>query len=189
MPGLDRALISRRTVLLGGAAACGTAALGGALSGCAGSRRPLDPFTLGVASGEPNAAGVVLWTRLAPRPLAEDGLGGMAPRPVEVEWELASDEQFSRVQRRGTQTARPEAAHSVHVELDGLAPGREYFYRFRSQGFLSPAGRTRTAPEPITAGGPLTMCFASCSQYEHGFFTAYRRLAEEAPDLVLHLGD
>jgi alkaline phosphatase D len=188
VPRPPRALISRRSVLLGGAAGLGTAVLGGALSGCAGSQRP-DPFTLGVASGEPGAAGVVLWTRLAPRPLAEDGLGGMAPRPVEVEWELASDEQFSRVQRRGTETARPETAHSVHVELDGLAPGREYFYRFRSQGFLSPAGRTRTAPGSAAAGGPLTMCFASCSQYEHGFFTAYRRLAEDHPDLVLHLGD
>ncbi|HEX2289961.1 MAG TPA: PhoD-like phosphatase N-terminal domain-containing protein, partial [Pseudonocardiaceae bacterium] len=189
MPGPHRALISRRSVLLGGAAGLGTAVLGGALSGCAGSQRPPDPFTLGVASGEPSAAGVVLWTRLAPRPLAEDGLGGMAPRPVEVEWELASDEQFNRVQRRGTETARPDTAHSVHVELDGLAPGREYFYRFRSQGFLSPAGRTRTAPGSAAAGGPLTMCFASCSQYEHGFFTAYRRLAEDHPDLVLHLGD
>ncbi|MDQ4094556.1 MAG: alkaline phosphatase D family protein [Actinomycetota bacterium] len=163
--------------------------LGGALSGFTRRQRLPDPFTLGVASGEPSAAGVVLWTRLAPRPLAEDGLGGMAPRLVEVEWELASDEQFSRVQRRGIETARPETAHSVHVELDGLAPGREYFYRFRSQGFLSPAGRTRTAPGPAAAGGPLTMCFASCSQYEHGFFTAYRRLAQDDPDLVLHLGD
>ena len=189
MPGLDGVLISRRAVLLGGAAGWGTAVLGGALSGCAGSQRPADPFTLGVASGEPSATGVVLWTRLAPRPLAEDGLGGMAPRLVEVDWELAFDEQFSRVQRRGTQTAGPEAAHSVHVEVDGLAPGREYFYRFRSQGFLSPPGRTRTAPAPAAAGGPLTMCFASCSQYEHGYFTAYRRLAEEEPDLVLHLGD
>jgi alkaline phosphatase D len=62
-------------VLRGGAAGLGTAILGGALSGCAGSRRPPDPFTLNVASGEPSAAGVVLWTRLAPRPLAEDGLG------------------------------------------------------------------------------------------------------------------
>ncbi|HZA16125.1 MAG TPA: PhoD-like phosphatase N-terminal domain-containing protein, partial [Pseudonocardiaceae bacterium] len=89
MPGLHRAVISRRAVLLGGAAGLGTAVLGGVLPGCAGSQRPPDPFTLGVASGEPDAAGVVLWTRLAPRPLAEDGLGGMAPRPVEVEWELA----------------------------------------------------------------------------------------------------
>ncbi|MGH3935646.1 MAG: alkaline phosphatase D family protein [Pseudonocardiaceae bacterium] len=183
------AVISRRTVLLGGAAGLGAVALGGALPGCAGGGRPPDPFTLGVASGEPNANGVVLWTRLARRPLAEDGLGGMAPRPVEVEWELAFDERFSRVERRGIQTARPETAHSVHVELGGLEPGREYFYRFRSQGYLSPAGRTRTAPGLTTAGGPLTMCFASCSQYEHGFFTAYRRLAEEDPDLVLHLGD
>ena len=85
-------------------------------------------------------------------------------------------------------TAVPESAHSVHVELTGLRPGAEYFYRFRTGGHVSPAGRTRTAPAPGSLA-PLTMCFASCSNYEQGWFTAYRRLAEEQPDLVVHLGD
>ncbi|MFC5996555.1 alkaline phosphatase D family protein [Pseudonocardia hispaniensis] len=161
---------------------------GGALPGCTGHRRA-DPFTLGVASGEPNASGVVLWTRLAPDPLAEDGFGGMGPAPVEVEWELAGDESFRRVYRRGVETAVRESAHSVHVELDELAPGREYFYRFRTGPYLSAPGRTRTAPEPGAPAGPLTICVASCAQYEHGYFTAYRHLAHEQPDLVLHLGD
>jgi alkaline phosphatase D len=147
-----------------------------------------DPFTLGVASGDPTPDGVVLWTRLAPTPLADDGLGGMPARSVDVEWEVAADERFGDVVQRGSGAAVPEAAHSVHVEVGGLQPGREYFYRFRADGHLSPAGRTRTAPEP-TAMTAMTMCFASCSEYEHGWFTAYRRLADDHPDLVLHLGD
>ena len=77
----------------------------------------------------------------------------------------------------------------MHVELSGLRPGAEYFYRFRTAGHLSPVGRTRTAPEPESLVAPLTMCVASCSNYEQGWFTAYRKLAEEHPDLVVHLGD
>ena len=76
----------------------------------------------------------------------------------------------------------------MHVELTGLRAGADYFYRFRTAGHLSPAGRTRTAPEPGSLA-QLTMCVASCSNYEQGWFTAYRRLAKEHPDLVVHLGD
>ncbi|MCO5970693.1 alkaline phosphatase D family protein [Actinoallomurus soli] len=152
------------------------------------SRRTGDPFTLGVASGDPTADGIVLWTRLAPRPLADGGHGGMPDRDVDVEWQLAEDERFTRVVRSGTATARPSWAHSVHVEPAGLQPGREYFYRFRTGGHLSPTGRTRTAPAPGTAPD-LAFGVVSCSNYEQGYFTAYRRLAEQQPDLVLHLGD
>ncbi|MBF9132536.1 alkaline phosphatase D family protein [Plantactinospora sp. S1510] len=182
--------LSRRTLLLSGAAV-GAAGAVTVLPSAAVAGRPLrtDPFTLGVASGDPDHDGFVLWTRLAPTPLAEDGLGGMSNRPVPVRWELAADERFRRVVRRGTAVARPEAGHSVHVELGGLQPGREYFYRFHAERHTSPVGRTRTAPAPWASGGKLVMAFASCSQFEHGYFTAYRRLAEEDPDLVLHLGD
>lgn len=161
------------------------------VAGFTGQRRsPLlaDPFTLGVASGDPAPDGAVIWTRLAPDPLADDGHGGMPSRPVDVDWEVAADDAFTSIVQRGTATAVPEAAHSVHVDLTGLQPGADYFYRFRAAGHLSPAGRTRTAPESGSMA-PLTMCFASCSHYEQGWFTAYRRLAEEQPDLVLHLGD
>nr|WP_240897460.1 alkaline phosphatase D family protein [Kineococcus vitellinus] len=151
-----------------------------------------DPFTLGVASGEPTADGVVLWTRLAPSPYAADGRGGMPERDVPVEWELAEDEGFRRTVRSGRATAVSQLGHSVHVELDGLPAGREFFYRFRvagTGGAISPVGMTRTAPAATSWGTPLTMAFASCAQYEHGWFTAYRRLAEEQPDVVLFLGD
>ena len=186
--------LSRRTLLLSSAAAAGVAGattIWPLAATAAGSARPLrsDPFTLGVASGDPDADSFVLWTRLAPTPLAEDGLGGMPSRIVPVHWEVADDERFGKVVRRGTAIARPESAHTVHVELDHLLPGREYFYRFRAEGYLSPAGRTRTTPPRWATGGSLAMAFASCSQYEHGYFTAYRRLAEDEPDLILHLGD
>ncbi|WP_229402582.1 alkaline phosphatase D family protein [Micromonospora okii] len=194
--------LSRRTILLSGAALGGAGAVAGmppaagAVAGVplatgAAAARPLrqDPFTLGVASGDPDHEGFVLWTRLAPQPLAEDGLGGAPSRPVEVAWEVAADERFRYVVRRGVSVARPESAHSVHVELSGLLPGREYFYRFRAEGHLSPVGRTRTAPALGSLPSALAMGFVSCSQYEHGYFTAYRRLAETEPELILHLGD
>lgn len=101
---------------------------------------------------------------------------------------MAEDDSFARVVQAGVTTAVPEVAHSVHVEVSGLRPGAEYHYRFRAEGHHSPAGRTLTAPVP-GAMDAMTMCFASCSHFEQGWFTAYRRLAEEHPDLVLHLGD
>ncbi|RKN50986.1 alkaline phosphatase D family protein [Micromonospora endolithica] len=182
--------LSRRTILLSGAAVGAAGAVAAALPAAA-SAGPLrqDPFTLGVASGDPDHDGFVLWTRLAPQPLAEDGLGGMPSRAVPVRWEVAADARFRHVVRRGVRIARPESAHSVHVELDGLLPGREYFYRFRAERYVSPVGRTRTAPAPWAMPSALAMAFASCSQYEHGYFTAYRRLAETEPELILHLGD
>ena len=151
--------------------------------------RPADPFRLGVASGDPTASGVVLWTRLAPRPLAADGHGGLPAGDVEVRWQLAADERFRHVVRAGRSVARRATGGAVHVEVDGLRPGTEYFYRFRAAGELSPVGRTRTAPAPGTLSAPLTFGAASCAHYEHGYFTAYRRLAEQDPDLVVHLGD
>ncbi|MGP4015412.1 alkaline phosphatase D family protein [Saccharopolyspora sp. 5N708] len=187
--------VSRRAVLLGGAAALGATALGGSalanalsLPGAGTGRRLAEPFTLGVASGDPLPDGVVLWTRLAPEPTADDGLGGMPDRVVPVQWEVAEDEQFSTIVQSGESEAAPDLGHSVHVELAGLQPGAEYFYRFRAEGSISPVGRTRTAPAP-DALGELTMCFTSCSHFGEGYFTAYRRMAEDNPHLILHLGD
>lgn len=189
-------LVNRRSFLVTTGLAVGTAAALPAVAGPAraaarrGPGKPAtDPFTLGVASGDPDHDGFVLWTRLALEPLAEDGLGGMPARHVPVEWQVASDPRFRRIERRGVAVARPESAHSVHVELNGLRPDRDYWYRFRAGGYVSPVGRARTAPRPDTFGPALAMAFVSCSQFEHGYFTAYRRLAEEHPDLVLHLGD
>jgi len=147
------------------------------------------PFTLGVASGDPLPDGVVLWTRLAPDPLAEGGHGGMPDARVPVQWEVAEDENFRRVVRRGTASAYPELAHSVHVEVSGLKPNRWYYYRFRARGEISPVGRTKTTPAYGAAVDQLRFAFASCQRYTDGYYTAYQHMAQEDLDFVLHLGD
>ncbi|HEX6071239.1 MAG TPA: alkaline phosphatase D family protein [Longimicrobiaceae bacterium] len=144
------------------------------------------PFTLGIASGDPSSSGVVLWTRLAPDPL--NG-GGMPEERVPVRWEIAHDEAFGRVVKNGDTLAIPELAHSVHVEVDGLEPDRVYFYRFVYAGEASPVGRTRTAPAPGVTPDRLTFAFASCQNYQQGLYTAYRHMAAEDLQLLVHLGD
>jgi len=147
-----------------------------------------DPFTLGVASGDPTPDGVVLWTRLAPEPLAADG-GLGSYRNIEVEWEVADDHGMRRVVRRGTAVAPADLAHSVHVEVAGLRPGREYWYRFRAGDASTASARTRTAPGRHDRVDDVRFAFVTCQKWEDGFYNAYRHLAEEDLDLVLHLGD
>jgi alkaline phosphatase D len=146
------------------------------------------PFTLGVASGYPLPTGVVLWTRLAPTPLQPDG-GMSSHEVVGVEWEVASDERMGHIVQKGTAAATPEWAHSVHVEVEGLEPGRWYWYRFRVGGEVSPIGRTRTAPAASAAVERLRFAFASCQQYEQGYYGAYHRMLADDLDLVVFLGD
>ncbi|WP_219635541.1 alkaline phosphatase D family protein [Nocardioides ungokensis] len=189
--------LGRRAVLTGGTASLALASASGSpaqanvlpAGGRSVAKDTRDPFTLGVASGDPEPDGVVLWTRLAPEPLAFDGRGGMPSREVRVDWQVAEDVEFRRVVRHGSVWATPRKAHAVHVEVRGLRSEREYFYRFRAERHHSRVGRTRTAPGYESSPSSFTVAAASCAEYEHGFFTAYRRLAEERPDLVLHLGD
>jgi alkaline phosphatase D len=145
------------------------------------------PFTLGVASGEPWPDGMVLWTRLAPRPLEPHG--GLPPRPVAVRWDVAEDEHFTRIARTGTAFADPAAAHSVHVEVGGLRPGRSYFYRFIVGGEASPIGRTRTAPAQDATVDALRFCFGSCQKYEAGHYAAWTHVVAADPELIVFLGD
>ena len=145
-----------------------------------------DPFTLGVASGDPSPDGFVLWTRLAPDPL--NG-GGVDAGDIGVRWEVASDEMFRQVLRSGTGIASAELAHSVHVEVTGLESDRWYWYRFAVGDAVSSAGRARTMPAPESMPERLSLAFASCQHYETGFYTAYEHMAAEHPDLVFHLGD
>lgn len=146
-----------------------------------------NPFTLGVASGYPEPTAVVLWTRLAPEPLVPGG--GLAAAPVAVDWEVASDEAFRSLARSGTYYATPEWAHSVHVEVTGLEPGRDYWYRFASGGQRSAVGRTRTAPARGSSPNALALAVASCQHYEQGQYAAYRSMAADHLDLVVHVGD
>ena len=147
---------------------------------------PGDPFKLGVASGDPLPDGTILWTRLAPNPT--DG-GGMPDSPVNVDWEVATDEGFTKIVQRGTETARPEYGHSVHADARGLEPAHDYFYRFRAGNEISPVGRTRTAPAPAAAPNNLRLAFASCHNWQDGFYPAYGHMADEDLDFVAFLGD
>ncbi|ADD41285.1 alkaline phosphatase D family protein [Stackebrandtia nassauensis] len=150
---------------------------------------PTDPFTLGVASGDPTPDGFVLWTRLAPDPLVDEGTGGMPARDFKVKWQVSTDEKFSDIVASGAANATPKWGHSIHIEVDGLDSATEYYYRFRTGKWVSPVGRTRTTPTKNAKVDSLTMAFVSCNMYEHGYFNGYRYLAEEAPELILHLGD
>ncbi|MBK7136946.1 MAG: alkaline phosphatase D family protein [Rhodocyclales bacterium] len=144
------------------------------------------PFSLGIASGAPLPDGIVLWTRLAPDPL--NG-GGLPPAAIEVRWEVAHDAGFRDIVRHGRTLAEPQYAHSVHVEVEGLAPARWYWYRFMAGDAVSPAGRTRTAPPGGATSDRLRFAFASCQQYEQGYYAAHRHMAAENLDLVVFLGD
>jgi alkaline phosphatase D len=144
------------------------------------------PFQLGVASGDPDPTGMVLWTRLAPKPV--EG-GGMPAEPIEVSWQVAEDEQMTKVVKKGITVARPEWAHSVHVEVGGLRPERWYWYQFKAGGEVSPKARTRTLPPANSTPEKLRFAFASCQHFETGYFTAYEHMLREDIDLVLHLGD
>jgi alkaline phosphatase D len=146
-----------------------------------------DPFGMGVASGDPLPDSVMLWTRLAPDPVALDGLGAMAADPVDVVWEVATDDRFTAVVASGVFTAEPEHAHAVHVDVTGLEPATDYHYRFRVGEFTSPPGRTRTLPD----GTPerFGLAVANCQWFEAGAYAAYRHMLDEEIDLILHLGD
>lgn len=147
------------------------------------------PFTLGVASGDPLADRVVLWTRLATDPLALDGSGGMPNEPVAVVWEVANDEAFRSIVRAGSAIAHPSLGHSVHVDVPGLEPGRWYFYRFHTAGSVSAIGRTRTFPRADQAPALLRFASASCQDFTDGFYTSHAALAQEDLDFVAFLGD
>ena len=180
--------LSRRDFMRVGRDVAGLIALGtvGACRGDRGVRLASYPFPHGVASGDPGPDGAVLWTRLSAEALRDAGAAG---QPVPVRWEVAADDGFARIVQSGTQMALPELGHSVHVEVGGLDPGRPYWYRFVASGEATPPGRTVTLPAPGTPADRLRFAFASCQNYEHGFYTAYRHMAGDDLDLVLHLGD
>ncbi len=160
----------------------------GAVALAAGVPRPaaaqdagLAPFFHGVASGEPLADGIVLWTRVTP----EDASGAAVP----VTWTIATDLELTDVVGTGTVDATADEDFTVHVDVDGLQPWTYYFYVFEAYGKRSIIGRTKTAPSAAEADR-LRFGVVSCSNYEGGYFNAYARLAERNDiDAVLALGD
>jgi len=136
-------------------------------------------FTHGIASGDPLADRVILWTRVLP------GNGNAAAVPCS--WQVATDASFETVIASGEAVARAERDYTVKVDAAGLTPGTSYCYRFMAYGVTSPVGCTRTLP--VGAVSEFKMAVASCSNYPQGFFHAYRDIAESDLDVVLHLGD
>jgi len=179
--------VSRRLFLAYGSALASIPTLGRAQTANDKPTFSGNPFTLGVASGEPTANSVVLWTRLAPKPLETDG--GMRPGAVEVSWEIAEDEGMKKVVQKGTAIASQHLAHTVHVQPESLKPDRWYWYRFRAGDAMSPVGRTRTFPESSVLPEKMKFAFASCQHLEQGLFTAYEQMAKDDLDLIFHLGD
>ncbi|HEV2783648.1 MAG TPA: alkaline phosphatase D family protein [Actinophytocola sp.] len=185
-PVLDRRTLLRATGATVTAGAVGAVAAGGLGSAAA---SPADPvFAHGVASGDPLPDAVLLWTRVTPTP---DALPGSGQGPtVDVVWEVATDPAFAAVVGAGTATTGPERDHTVKVDATGLAPSTVYYYRFRLGDAVSAVGATRTAPATDAAVPRLRFGVVSCSNWQAGYFAAYRHLAERGDlDAVVHLGD
>ena len=181
--------LNRRLWLSYCSALAATPILGQSVSGSIVSQPKFgsDPFLLGVASGEPTPSGVVLWTRLAPKPLEPHG--GMPRDLIEVSWVISEEESLGKIVKQGKALATPQLGHSVHIEVDGLKPGHWYYFQFRAGDAKSKVGRTRTMPALESLPSQLKFGFASCQHYEQGYFTAYEHMLKDSPDLVIHLGD
>jgi alkaline phosphatase D len=136
-------------------------------------------FTHGLASGDPLQDRVILWTRVLP--------GSGQATSLTCQWQVATDKQFKRIVSEGTAAATPSTDYTVKVDATGLKPGKQYFYRFLSEGVISAVGRTKTLPKGRVKS--FKIGFASCSNYPQGYFNAYADMAQSDLDLVLHLGD
>lgn len=136
-------------------------------------------FLHGVASGDPLADRVVIWTRVTVPDASED---------IRTTWTVARDEAMSDVVRTGKAFARATRDFTVKVDVDGLEAGSQYYYRFEVPGAASPVGRTRTLPK--TGVEQLKFAVFSCSNFELGYFNAYGEAARRNDlDAVIHLGD
>ncbi len=179
---------SRRSLLRGAALWAGAAAAGlGSVRYALGKTLFLnDPFQLGVASGDATADGFILWTRIAPDLFNPEAL---PPEALAVAWEVAADEGMKNIVAKGRAWARPDMAHSVHVDVRGLEPRRPYFYRFHCDGAVSRVGRALTLPMPRKPLDRMRFVFTSCAHMEQGYFSAYRDMIAQEPEFILHLGD
>ena len=166
--------------------ACAQAqAVGSASEAAKGPRWQVDPFSLGVASGQPQPDSVVLWTRLR----ITEADAALQSQAVPVVCELYADAALRQPVRQWRVQTDASRAHSVHVIASGLQPGRHYWYRFVCGSATSPVGHTRTSPGVNDAVDRLRIALASCQHFEQGYFVAHREMAQRDLDLVLFVGD
>ncbi|WP_052389984.1 alkaline phosphatase D family protein [Streptomyces sp. NRRL B-24484] len=178
----------RRRVLKAAALTAGAAVLPIAAGTAPATAATAPQFLHGVASGDPLADGLVLWTRVTPTPDAVPGSG--AGPATDVVWQIATDRSFTSVRASGTVTTTAATDHTVKVDVRGLTADTVYWYRFTAGGASSPVGRTRTAPTADAALDRLRLGVASCANWEAGYFSAYRHLAARGDlDVFLFLGD
>jgi alkaline phosphatase D len=168
-------ILGRREFLHGSSASIGAALLPATVRGAHATQRAV--FGHSVASGDPRADGVVLWTRVT-----ADG------PDAAVRWVVARDGGLRDVVAEGDATATADADHTVHVDVTGLSPATAWFYAFECLGERSPIGRTRTAPSPEDHRS-VRLGVVSCASFAFGHFSAYRLLAARDLDAVVHLGD
>jgi alkaline phosphatase D len=148
----------------------------------------VNPFVHGVASGDPLADGVILWTRITTADGAGAEASGADAGDVDVAWRVAADPEMTQVVAAGTERATAERDHTVKVDVRGLGEDTTYYYDFSALGVRSGVGRTHTLP----GGGAVRarLAVTSCANYPAGFFNVYRLIARrDDVDLVLHLGD
>jgi alkaline phosphatase D len=186
--------VQRRTVLKGlaaGSAALVVPRLFDPVAAAAPASKGI--FGYGVASGDPTGDAVVIWTRATPPakkgdPVAAPGSG--LGKPVPVHWEVARDTAFTSVVASGKVTTSPVTDHTVKVDVTGLEPYTQYWYRFSALGETSVVGRAQTAADIPGETHALRLALVSCSNYQAGYFTAYRAIAARTDlDFVLHVGD
>ena len=151
----------------------------------AGPRWQVDPFSLGVASGQPQPDGVVLWTRLR----ISEADAALKSQAVSVLCEVFADAALRQPVRQWRVQTDASRGHSVHVVTTGLQSGRPYWYRFVCGNARSPVGRARTAPGLQDPVDRLRIALASCQHFEQGYFSAHREMAARELDLVLFVGD
>jgi len=142
-----------------------------------------EAFPLGVASGDPQADRVMLWTRVFPADAA-------STETIRVAFDVATDEAFEHLAVSGVADATPQLAHSVHVDVTGLEPDTWYHYRFRAGDQTSATARTRTFPTKDNDAESFNFAFASCQDFQWGHYAAWSHVAqEEELDAVVFLGD
>ncbi len=172
---------SRRKFIVttGAAAVVATGTLAGCSEGSSGISAPAPKFTYGVASGDPLADRVILWTYAK-----ADGSNVTIP----LSWQVATDAAFNNIVSSGRVDATEANGFTAKVDATGLNVGTDYFYRFiGDQNTFSPVGVTRTLP----GASAMSVKFAvfSCSHYAEGFFNAYDAASKSDAQFALHLGD